>query len=161
MKFSAAQFMKEHPGVVEKRIEDRTATYLKLLAGQTRYLRNRVLLVGDRPGPGAPKEVGFHHTPFCSTKYSSGWINAQLEARGIAETELLWINSTHHDGTPFDVELAFKAKPRLVIGLGGNANKWLYGAKFEAYHVVPHPQYWKRFMASAEVDYPLFELLTL
>ena len=158
MKFSAAQFIRDHHDEIATRLEYRKTAYLSLLEGKVKNLRGSVLLVGDRPGPSAPTDLRFHHTPFYSTKYCAGWLNALLEVEGIDERRLVWINATHHDGSPFSGSIVRALAPEAVIALGGNAKKWA-DKNFELAVTVPHPQYWKRFQSSA--PYPLIDLLKL
>lgn len=118
---------------------------------------NSVMLVGDRPGPGAPKEPHYHHTAFYSTKNCSGWLNMLLEREKIPENRLIWINSADEHGNYYSADIVKCAKPRVIISLGGNAAKWLkkngINSAIEAYH----PQYWKRF--HNKEPYPLIDLL--
>lgn len=117
------------------------------------------LIIGDRPGPGAPKEPGYHHTAFYSTKHCSGWLNAALVLEGIKEDKLLWVNSADENGTPLSPSV-LEHPWRNVIVLGGNAKKWLqknvdWSFKF---HYAHHPQYHKRFKNNER--YELLDLLT-
>ncbi len=116
----------------------------------------RILIVGDRPGPSAPKDPGYHHTPFYSTKHCSGWLNALLEICEIPEWRLVWINAADKDGAPTDNSIIDRIAPHEIICLGGNAEKWvkLTGRK---YFKVDHPQYHKRF--KNKLPYPLIDLL--
>lgn len=119
-----------------------------------------VVLVGDRPGPGAPKDPSYHHTPFYSTKNSSAWLNCLLLKERIPEDRLLWINAYDKDGVPNDPTILLNLRPSNIIALGGNAAKWLKGAcGLEAGQFVEtyHPQYWKRFRSSER--YPLLDIL--
>ncbi len=134
----------------------RKERYLALLQGSATGPFS-FILIGDRPGPGAPKNTGYHHTPFYSTNNSSFWLNFGLLSRDIAESSLLWINSHMHDGQPFNVSLLKDyTASATVVALGENAAKWAVKNGVRHYK-VPHPQFWKRFK-SKEV-YPLFELM--
>jgi hypothetical protein len=138
-----------------KRLTVRRQLYEKALAGK---LEGKfVLVVGDRPGPSAPKDPGYHHTPFYSIKHCSGWLNRLLDAHEIPEEKLLWINSTLADGTPFDARKV-EDNIRIIVALGGNAEKWVK-ANFDdrVFAKVHHPQYWKRFRSKE--PYPLIEIL--
>lgn len=84
-----------------------------------------VLIVGDRPGPSAPKEPGYHHVPFYSTKHCSGWLNKQLEFEGIPEEKLIWLNSADENGNFYDIGIIEAMQPDVIIAMGGNAQKWL------------------------------------
>lgn len=120
----------------------------------------KVVLVGDRPGPGAPKNASYHHTPFYSTKNSSSWINCLLLKEGIPEEQLMWINAYDKDGVPNAPTVLFNLSPAAVIALGGNAAKWLTGVcglQPGQFTETYHPQYWKRFRSKDR--YPLLDLL--
>lgn len=119
-----------------------------------------IVLVGDRPGPAAPKDPSYHHTPFYSTKNSSSWLNCQLLREEIPEERLLWINAYDKDGVPNDPTTLLNLRPDTIIALGGNAAKWLEGVcGLEAGQFVEtyHPQYWKRFRSGER--YPLLDIL--
>ena len=119
-----------------------------------------IVLVGDRPGPGAPKDPTYHHTPFYSTKNSSAWLNIQLLRENIPEEQLLWINAYDKDGVPNDPTILLNLKPGAIIALGGNAAKWLKGVcglDARQFAETYHPQYWKRFRSGER--YPLIDLL--
>lgn len=111
----------------------------------------KVVLLGDKPGPGKPTTVGYHHTPFYSTKNSSLWLNKQLVEAGIDENALLWFNTEFADGTHLDAvhlqDLA--ARGVKIICLGGLAEKWVRRvAPTSEYVKVYHPQFAKRFKSS-------------
>lgn len=114
----------------------------------------KIVLIGDRPGPGTPLHE--KRIPFGTDKYCSGWLNKQLT---IPEAELRWLNSANFEGveTPFE-ELQKLLPARSVIALGNNASKWLRKHKVE-HHLVPHPQFWKRF--KHHEPYPLIKLLNI
>ncbi len=125
----------------------------------------KVILVGDRPGPGALKlPANHHHTPFYSTKNSSLWLNRNLVEAGVDESKLFWINAYDVHGKPaHGSHLSMWKSVSHVFLLGGNAVKWYMK---EAQHLVPifvevehffHPQAWKRFKSKEE--YPLIPAL--
>jgi len=128
------------------RLRVRKDTYLKLLAGK-RLKAPKVLLIGDRPGPGAPTQANYHHTPFYSILNCSGWLNLQLEQAGIDEHDLVWINAYDRHGVPISAQVLDHLPPSIeMIALGGNAMKWLSKtANVELFWQYHHPQYWKRF----------------
>ena len=113
------------------------------------------VLVGDRPQPGAPRWAAEMGWPFISGLRTgcSAWIAETLDAGGIAEESLLWINARRQSG-----EVDLRAMQRihdvagdgedpqvpLVIALGRHASKALdeAGTPHEEVH---HPQHWKRF----------------
>lgn len=120
-----------------------------------------VLIIGDRPGPAAPKEPDYHHTPFYSVKHCSGWLNELLWQWRIDETKLLWLNAYDKDGKPTPKELLRKNKPSnddsfpKIIALGGNAEKWLKMNGYGRYIKTDHPQYHKRFKNKEQYMMPL------
>ncbi len=119
--------------------------------------RKSILLVGDRPGPSAPKEPHYHHTPFYSTKHCSGWLNNALETEDIPEKKLVWVNSADEGGKPYDISMVKHLDPRVIIALGGKAAQWLEKNGITNYIPCKHPQYWKRFHNKER--YPLLDLL--
>lgn len=137
-------------------LEIRRSTYARILNRQPDSLA-RICLVGDRPGPSAPGEQGYHHTPFYSTKHCSGWLNSLLLLEGIPEDQLLWINSTLHTGEKFDSSLLDGWDIRAFVLLGGAAEQWARGRGLRPLIKVDHPQYWKRFKSSQR--YPLLDVL--
>ena len=120
-----------------------------------------VLVVGDRPGPSAPLEPDYHHTPFYSVKHCSGWLNELLWEWGTDENKLLWLNAYDKDGKPTPVELLKRNKPSdedsfpRIIALGGNAERWLKKMGYTHYLKVDHPQYHKRFKNKEQYFLPL------
>lgn len=120
-----------------------------------------VLIIGDRPGPSAPKEPDYHHTPFYSVKHCSGWLNELLWEWGTNENQLLWLNAYDKDGVPTSEELLKKNKPSdddefpKIIALGGNAEQWLKKNGYAHYLKVDHPQYHKRFKNKEQYFLPL------
>jgi hypothetical protein len=136
--------------------EQKLKMMARLHTRKERYLRalshgisgQNVLLIGDRPGPGAPKDPGYIHTPFYSTKYSSGWLNGLLDEHQIPESGLVWINSADENGNPADPTVLTQFSRCATIVLGGNAEKWYLTAgasKSQPWIKVTHPQYHKRF----------------
>lgn len=137
----------------------RRRNYENAKAG-ARWEQAKIILIGDRPGPGAKNlPAGHHHTPFYSTKNSSLWLNRQLVEHGIQESNLVWLNAYDLHGTPAPADLIadWTSNPKLVV-LGGNAEKWLLkvapGCTYEKVH---HPQAWKRF--HSKKPYPLVDVL--
>jgi hypothetical protein len=118
----------------------------------------RILLVGDKPGPGIVNEAeDYIPVPFYGLRHSSAWLNKLLDDHNIPEEQLTWINAFYLENQPSQNDELYKRQPRAVIGLGGVAQKWLRTADCEDYYCVDHPQYWKRFK-SKEL-YPLITLL--
>jgi len=143
------------------RLKVRKDTYLKLLAGK-RLRTPKVLLIGDRPGPGAPTQEGYHHTPFYSVLNCSGWLNLKLQQAEIDEKDLVWINAYDRHGKPLPWQV-LKQLPKdiYMFALGGNAKKWMFTALEELcdgrwkFRQTYHPQFWKRFHHNQ--PYPLIE----
>lgn len=100
------------------------------------------LIVGERLSPrvrhGFPPFVSFRHDG-CAP-----WLAAQLEAGGISEHRLYWVNALGKGGRPIDPTFISQLKPRRIIALGSVAAKWCRDSG-HAFETVPHPQYWKRF----------------
>lgn len=142
---------------VEGRLEIRRIKHNHVILNEKASTSRDILIVGDKPGPSAPKDPGYHHTPFYSTKHCSGWLNALLEVEGIPEDRLIWINSADKDGVPtFFPIVELLIKPATIICLGGNAEKWIKNAcGYHRYVKVDHPQYHKRF--KNKEPYPLIQ----
>jgi hypothetical protein len=116
----------------------------------------KFLLVGDRPGPSAPQTDNYHHTPFYSTKYCSGWLNSALFLEGIDENNLVWVNSADWRGNPTRASILEHVVVDQIIALGGAAASWCkkVGAPFVS---VYHPQFHKRFKSAER--YALLDIL--
>lgn len=118
----------------------------------------KVMIIGDRPGPSAPLEPDYHHTPFYSMKHCSGWLNRLLFNSGVDERDLIWLNAYDKDGEPHDHEIVERLLPPLddfiipIITLGSNAAKWLRSDGYEGFTEVKHPQYWKRFKSQERYE---------
>ena len=116
----------------------------------------RVLLVGEQT---SHPEVNKYHAPFCSTKASSGWLNAQLCEAMIDEKDLFWINALDNDGSEVDLKALYAhLKPQFVFALGKVAERQLQKHKI-TYTAFAHPQYWKRF--KSKDPYPLIPTLRI
>ena len=139
---------------VLKSLKLRKNRFKAILQGQP--VSAKVLIVGDRPGPAAPKTSTYHHTPFYSVKHCSGWLNEQLATTGICEADLVWLNSADWQGIDYPAEILQRISVTEIVALGGNAAKWLSAAK-QDFHRVDHPQFHKRF--KNKHTYPLFGLL--
>lgn len=110
-------------------------------------LPGSALVVGDRPGAGWSGRLNW---PFISGHRGgcSAWLAEQLEAGGVPETRLHWINATTQDGTPTSYVFVQLLRPKLIVALGRNAAKWCAGGNSTCdYEEVHHPQHWKRFHA--------------
>jgi hypothetical protein len=113
------------------------------------YLGNsKVIIIGDKPGPGRPSNPEYHHTPFYSTKHSSLWLNQLLIEANINELDLLWFNAELANGSPLNpiyLQDLAPTNPQIIV-LGGNAESWINRHVPEAKYVrVHHPQFMKRF----------------
>lgn len=118
-----------------------------------------ILLVGEQPNLHRQRYLG----PFCSWSKTgcSAWLAQQLEAVGVHEQSLYWVNAIDEHDEPLDPGFLKHLRPRSVIALGKVAARWCeYEAGLPFFHAVPHPQHWKRF--HAKKPYPLIkELLSL
>lgn len=120
------------------------------------YVKGNILIIGEQASDptNAPEQE-----PFCSSKGCSGWLNKLLQAEGIPEEKLFWVNALYNDGTLVDLlALVEQLEPSAVVALGNVAKKSCadHGVQFfSAYH----PQYWKRFRSKNR--YPLLDLLNL
>lgn len=108
-----------------------------------------ILLIADRPGPGAPKDDAYHHTPFYAKTYSGGWLNALLVEANIPETRLFWENSADRHGTPRDPLILRARSWTQVFALGNNAYDWIQKHRTLLNDETPirkvmHPQAHKR-----------------
>lgn len=139
---------------VQKMLDVRAERYLQLSGSQR--ITTKFLLVGDRPGPSAPQTDDYHHTPFYSTKYCSGWLNSALFLEGIDENNLLWVNSADWRGYPTNSSILEHVVADQIIALGGAAAAWCKkaGVSFVSVH---HPQFHKRFKAAER--YALLDIL--
>lgn len=136
---------------------ERKNTYERLLRGESDSVP-RVCLIGDRPGPSAPQDPTYHHTPFYSIKHCSGWLNAQLVLSDISESSLVWINSTLVSGEPLRADVLRGWNIQTYIALGGAAARWAERSGICTAIKVDHPQFWKRFKGSQ--NYPLLDILS-
>lgn len=106
------------------------------------------LLVGDRynhggPGVKIPKQLPF--APF-TNRGCSAWFAEKLEALGIPERDLYWVNATGPDGRATNPAFVERLAPRRVIALGGNAERWCRdSAGLQDFRTVNHPSHQKRF----------------
>ena len=119
-----------------------------------------ILIIADRPGPKAPQQDDYHHTPFYSKIHSGGWLNAYLVDECIEETRLMWVNSATWDNKEESTDILHIRDWTYVFCIGLNAQKWFAKnrSNFDSrlYELV-HPQYHKRFVGSH--GYPLVEHL--
>lgn len=108
-------------------------------------ISKKILVVGDRQGPGAKDFSSDHHnTPFYAKTHCSGWMNAQLVEAQIPEEPLLWINSASYEGEPTKTAFFKTHSFDAIIALGNNASKWLSKAGM-SHEIFSHPSYQKRF----------------
>lgn len=118
-----------------------------------------IAIVGESFGE-VKNQDSFYQWPFASFSRAgcSQWLATQLEAAGVSERQLLWVNA--------DADLSFL--PTLltlqaVIGLGSSAASnlrrlpWRVGSRL---YEVQHPQFFKRFGSTKGLPrYPLIDLL--
>jgi hypothetical protein len=119
-----------------------------------------ILIIADRPGPKAPQQDDYHHTPFYAKIHSGGWLNAYLVDEGIEETRLMWVNSATWDNCPESTDILSVKDWPYVFCLGLNAQKWFAKNRSDfdskVWELV-HPQFHKRFVGSH--GYPLVDRL--
>lgn len=125
-----------------------------------------ILLIADQPGPGAPKDDAYHHTPFYAKTYSGGWLNACLVEACIPETRLFWENSADRHGVSRDPKILAVKDWHRVIALGNNASDWIVKnsqslriAEGGLLMKVFHPQAHKRW--NSKSPYPLIAELQI
>ena len=162
MKVSYVALNQQEKKCIDERLRVRLNRFIAATDVKVSCTAGNVLIVGDRPGPSAPLDPEYHHTPFYSTKHCSGWLNAALHLANIPEDRLVWINSADRNGNSTDTSIIKRVKPDIIICLGGNAVKWVKGAinasgKFCEFYKFDHPQFHKRFKNSEE--YPLLAFL--
>lgn len=115
-------------------------------------LLGSALIVGEAAGAlkdGDPLyqwPFGSFHEDGCSA-----WLARRLEAAGIGEERLCWVNADQL--TPNVARVTFPA----IVALGGVARDRLISFGRDPDYTVPHPQRWKRFHHNEE--YPLINVL--
>lgn len=109
------------------------------------YWRAPILLVGEAFGSHQATN-SFYQWPFCGFNESgcSRWFARQLDAAGIGERELLWVNAD----SPDLLRATRAPAVRRVVALGEVASRALTAIGQTNHVVAPHPQYWKRFQAA-------------
>ena len=113
-------------------------------------LDGKIILVGEKPSDHTDQDT-LRQFPFCSfsNQGSSRWLTSHLDATGISEADLLWVNAS--DGLYQIRELY----GRPTFALGQAASDALTAADMP-HTMVPHPQYHKRFNSSEP-----YELMSL
>ena len=114
-----------------------------------------IVIVGDEFGEHKNNDA-MYQTPFGSLNGMgcSLWLAAQLNAAGISESDLLWINADELKRCP---EFLQWHDHKHFIALGSEAEAAIRGHQARTQATVNHPQYWKRFHSRAE--YPLIPYL--
>jgi hypothetical protein len=103
------------------------------------------LLVGDRSNVARIGQLK-HRLPFV-TFAGTGvgpWLNQQLEAAGVREDELYWINAYDAAGAATDPAVIKALQPRKVIALGKLAERWLIDAGMPHAAVILSPSEWRQ-----------------
>jgi hypothetical protein len=118
-----------------------------------------ILLIADRPGPGAPQTDDYHHTPFYAKTASGGWVNALLVKHEIPETRLFWENSADRHGEEMPDTILHLHEWKHVFALGNNAAAWLTKNGVTNFCKVLHPQAHKRF--ASKTPYELIQQLQI
>jgi hypothetical protein len=113
-------------------------------AGIGLWSDSSTLLVGDRVS-----RHGWQDLPFVSFKKGgcSAWLATRLEAWGVSERRLYWVNA--HEQSP--ELLGWPQAPKKIVALGQVAARWLERAGLD-YASVPHPQAHKRFHFNEEYE---------
>lgn len=149
------KFYEEYAMTIYQNAVDRTyGLPLACLHHKTRIFAGNpfapIVLVGDKSNPKTRREVW----PFFEYGNSSLWLTEKLEALGLPEDQLLWVNATTDS-----LELAFAihdiinfAPRKAIIAMGNNAKKALRGLGIEYTDVIYHPQYYKRFMKDDKLN---------
>lgn len=113
----------------------------------------KFLIVGDR---GSEPRGSTANLAFFGETNSSGWLDRMLRLAGFEEHELIFTNAwTWCTGTEMFTKPTLIGPPRpnmTVIALGTAAQAMCKELVIE-HHVVPHPQYWRRFFAKDEDGY--------
>lgn len=115
--------------------------------GSGSFKRGNTLLVGER----LSEKTAASHLPFVSWDRNGcvGWLSEHLEAWGVSEDALYWMNAFNNDGKPVDPEpWVHELAPRQVISLGAIAEQWVITNginKIYKTRRVAHPQHHKRF----------------
>lgn len=115
------------------------------------------LIISDRMNIGSSKTK--KDQPFVSFNEGgcSAWLANGLEAAGIYEQQLYWVNAKNVvTGRWTSPEFIEVLRPISIIALGRNAAAWCGKHGLEC-KIIPHPQFWKRF--KSHLEYPLFPLL--
>lgn len=102
-----------------------------------------ILLIGDRHNGEDYKRVPFAH-PRADRTGCGTWLADKLEAWGVPESQLYWVNAWTPEGKQLDDRFIASLRPRGVVALGESAHKWC-SARHIKHAAVEHPQYWKRF----------------
>lgn len=145
------------PGKLAERIVE-VRPFRPLGPGGGAWLPGEVtLIVGDRPGT-PTSDVPDYGVPFVSfSRVGCSYFLAEaLEAAGIPESTLYWVNAYERSGKRTDPGFVDLLQPKRVVALGFHAAAWCERAGI-AYDQVHHPQHWKRFHYRRR--YPLVDLL--
>lgn len=122
------------------------------------YRPGVTLMVGEQ----VSNETAALPLPFVSWDQGGcvAWLSEKLEAWGVSERDLYWINALDLKGRGTQAgEWLDRLAPRRVIALGSVAEAWCRQHVHGNTRGVPHPQWWKRFKHHDE-SYPLREALT-
>jgi thymidylate kinase len=102
-----------------------------------------ILMVGDKPA----RETSGYGLPFVAFRRDgcSAWLADRLEEWEIPESRLYWVNARSAVDVPLPNDFVRELSPKAVVALGRQAERWVRRCGVTDYHVVDHPQYWKRF----------------
>lgn len=105
----------------------------------------KVLVVGDAPNWRAPE--GTPNWPFISSaEYGcAAWLADRLEAEGVSEESLYWINASSRRGgerVATVAEACLERRWAAVVTLGRPAALWARSVGLEGIHEGFHPSFW-------------------
>jgi hypothetical protein len=116
------------------------------------------LLVAERLNPSWTRADDVPFVEF-SGRGCSTWLAEQLEAEGVRERDLYWVNAiSHRTGKSADPGFLAQLEPGRVVALGAVAERWCREvAQLSRFDWVDHPQAHKRFHFHER--YPLLDIL--
>lgn len=121
-----------------------------------------IVLMGDKPRAARIGDLK-HRLPFFSLGDggSALWLANELNEAKISDEYLYWVNSYDCYGEPTSTDFLEKLRPAAIVGLGGNAQRWVRGAKKKygwLEHYEAHHPYKQKLSGSSE-PYDLLAIL--
>jgi hypothetical protein len=131
-------------------VEDKRFPRHPLNVASAGNLKGEFVIVGQSFAERKDNDA-FYQWPFASFSKEgcSQWLADQLDAIGIREDQLLWLNADQ------DLSVLRDLNPTEIIALGDEAYNQLRRLKIQA-RAVPHPESWRRFNANR--PYPLLDI---